>query len=292
MKRSNRLIMLVGIFLAVVAFVGIIAIASRGGAPAGGPAAGPTVPVVAAKQDLSAGTALTVEQLEVRQVDEATAPRDAFRDPAELNGQVLRKPVTTGQTLTAKAFQTEGATTGNDIVRGLKPGLRAMAVQVDQTTGVGTLIQPGDRVDVVLALQDTDAKNPVWGARGPNRLADDTLNNTTVKVLVQNVEVLGTLLPPPPVEQGQQGANEGEENEEGARSPALTGQQQLAVLGLTPQQVELVRFTQLDGNLSLVLRAPADAAKTVPDRTTGMTLRQLVDEHGVLPPRIVETEFP
>ena len=61
--------------------------------------------------------------------------------------------------------------------------------------------------------------------------------------------------------------------------------------GVSPQQAELIRFTQLDGNLSLLLRSPQDPASA--DVTTiGVTQRPLVDEHGVLPPRVVISQFP
>lgn len=58
------------------------------------------------------------------------------------------------------------------------------------------------------------------------------------------------------------------------------------ILAVTPQQAEIVRFAQLDGNISLVLRAPADsgAADTT---TSGITLKWLVDHYGVLPPSAV-----
>ncbi len=64
------------------------------------------------------------------------------------------------------------------------------------------------------------------------------------------------------------------------------------ILALTAQQAEsLARFTQLDGNLSLVLRSPKD--KDAPAvKTTGITLRQLVDSYGVIPPKIILTEQP
>ena len=60
----------------------------------------------------------------------------------------------------------------------------------------------------------------------------------------------------------------------------------VVVLAVTPQQSEVVRFAQLDGNISLVLRAPGDngAADTT---TSGMTLKELVDNWGVLPPKPV-----
>ena len=53
----------------------------------------------------------------------------------------------------------------------------------------------------------------------------------------------------------------------------------------------MVRFAQLDGNLYLLLRAPADVAAADVE-TTGITLRELVDRHGVLPPRVIITKLP
>ena len=55
----------------------------------------------------------------------------------------------------------------------------------------------------------------------------------------------------------------------------------------------MVRFAQEGDpmNLYLLLRSPADvAAEDV--ETTGITLRELVDRHGVLPPRVIITKLP
>jgi hypothetical protein len=57
----------------------------------------------------------------------------------------------------------------------------------------------------------------------------------------------------------------------------------IGILAVHPQQVEVIRFGQLDGHISLSLRAPSDyAAGTV--STTGITLQMLVEQYGVLPP--------
>ena len=101
---------------------------------------------------------------------------------------------------------------------------------------------------------------------------------------MQNVQVLGTLLPPPTASNNQ--AAQASPGTQANAGTALNGQQEIVVLALTPQQVELVRFTQLDGNLSLVLRSTADQ-QAPPDITSGMTLRMLVDKYGVLVPRLV-----
>ncbi len=163
-------------------------------------------------------------------------------------------------------------------------------------SGVGPH-QAGDRVDVSSPDRGPTNKNPITVEGAPTRegqplvtvrnykTVDALLNNTTVKVLVENLRVVGTLLPPPT---GTQGTTD---NTQGAAAPSLNGQSQIALLEVTPQQAELIRFTQLDGNLSLVLRAPGDAKAPVV-KTTGITVRELVDQYGVLPPKIILTEQP
>ncbi len=83
---------------------------------------------------------------------------------------------------------------------------------------------------------------------------------------------------------------------------ALTGQQQIVILAVDAQQAEVIKFAQLDGSISLVLRSPEDFIDPatglpypngpVPDATTGIILKTLVDTYGVLPPELVETVLP
>ena len=83
-----------------------------------------------------------------------------------------------------------------------------MAVQVDQVSGVGTIINAGDYVDMVTGITGTDKVPsniaPVPAAPRAARLARPRgltpeirpYNPTTVKTLIQGIQVLGTLLPP------------------------------------------------------------------------------------------------
>ena len=108
----------------------------------------------------------------------------------------------------------------------------------------------------------TAAIDPALGA--PVAVSLDTRAGTiSVTTLVQNVQVLATAVPRAP-------------NPDGVTNPD-TGRPILrdrpVTLGVTPQQAELVRFAQLDGNLSLLLRSPQDAA-TADVTTAGVTLRQ------------------
>jgi pilus assembly protein CpaB len=295
LKRSNRLILLIGLFLAVVAFVGVILLTNNGGSGTGTPVAPTTAKIVVAAQDIPLGTKITADLVTTKDIAIADKPADAPGDVSAVIGQTVRAPVTAGQIITPATFVATASLAA--ITDSLDPGLRAISVQVDQVTGVGTLIQPGDSVDVVLSMNDP-TKNPVVVEKAPTKegqplttvrnfeLANGLLNSTTIKVLVENVKVVGTLLPPPPA--AEQGTTQ---NTQGTSATTLNGQAQIVVLAVTPQQAELVRFTQLDGNLSLVLRSPKD--KDAPAvKTTGITLRQLVDTYGVVPPKIILTTQP
>ena len=300
MKRSNRLILLIGLFLAAIAFVLIVITLNGNGTTGPTTTTAPTTAkIVVAAQDIPLGTTITAPMVTTKEVLIADKPVDSFALPEVVIGKIVRTKVTSGALISTATFSAAASLT--DIGQLLDAGLGAVSVQVDQTSGVGTLIQPGDRVDVVLSMNDA-LKNPIVVEKAPTKegqppttvhnfvLANPLLNPTSVKVLVQNVQVVGTILPPPTAAQGTVPAATG-----AAPTPepatTLNGQSQIVILALTPQQAELVRFTQLDGNLSLILRSPKD--KDAPAvKTTGITLRQLVDSYGVVPPKIILTEQP
>jgi Flp pilus assembly protein CpaB len=110
------------------------------------------------------------------------------------------------------------------------------------------------------------------------------------------MQVLGTLLPPPPA------PAEGGEGTEGTDGgTALTGQQEILILGVTPQQAEVLRYTQTEAaTYSVALRSPADFRDPNTQEpivapvaeTSGITLRTLVDEYQVLIPQVIEAELP
>ncbi len=113
------------------------------------------------------------------------------------------------------------------------------------------------------------------------------------------MQVLGTLLPPAEQAAEEEAAAEGEEAE--GTTTELTGQSQIVILAVTTQQSEVIKFAQLDGSISLVLRSPDDFIDPVTDQpiaalppieTTGVILKTLVDTYGVLPPELVETVLP
>jgi Flp pilus assembly protein CpaB len=316
LKRSNRLILLIGLFLAVVAFVGVIMLtgnsSSNGGTTNTGPSPSPTTAkVVKAAVDIAAGTNVTASMVELDEVPLEAAGPDTIPDTGLAIGKTIRRAVTKGETLGYSFFVSSGVET--NITDGLPRGLRAMAIQVSQVTGVGTLIQNGDHVDVVISMKiqpvAPDLKNP------PNVINIGSPQGS-VKMVLQNVLVVGTLLPPATQSNAQPSPTPtpSGQSSSGAQGPttSLNGQSEMVLVAVTANQAEIIRYAQLyadpaaGDNISLVLRSPKDyiklgadgnpvldangnpVATTPPTETTdGVILKTLIDKYGVLPPDLL-----
>ena len=295
MKRSNRLVLLVGVFLAIVAFVGILVIAGRTSRP--DTVRKPTTgPVVVATVDIPLSTKIRGDQVSTITLDLTQITPGAFTDPSQVVGQVVRQAVAKGAQVTSANIN--GHNPGSIVDIQTPAGMRSMAVQVDQVTGVGTVIQTGDYVDMVIGL--TGDKFPVITINPQdNSIAVVSgLNSTSTKLILQGMQVLGTLLPPPDTSSGgEQPAPSGQPSQP---DTTLNGQQQIVILAVTPQQAEVIKFAQLDSSISLVLRSPDDfidpltGAALTPAQadTSGVILKTLVDSYGVLPPEVVQTVTP
>ncbi len=297
MKRSNRLVLLIGIFLALVAFVLIILMFSNNGGGQAGPSAAPTTTkVVVATKDIGLGDKIQENQVGLKEIPIAEKPATAFGDTSFVIGQVARASVTKGQLVDAKVLQ-GGAGSIGDIE--VPAGLVAMSVKVNQVSGVGTVIKPGDYVDAVVAFKitvvDTD---PVTGLKTASAID----YGPSVKALLQGMQVLGTLLPTPAA--GQEQAQPSGSPAPGGPSTSLNDQEQVVILAVTLQQSEVLNYSQIQGitgpnGITLVLRSSKDYVDAAgspsipPDtQTTGVILSILVAQYGVLPPNFTFAPAP
>jgi len=296
LKRSNRLVLLVGIFLAIVAFVGILLLVRN-------PSTDTTIrpptegPVVVATVDIPLSARITAEQVTTKTILLTSINAGAYTDPSQVIGQIARQSVGAGGQITSATLS--GGTSGQITTIDCPLTYRCMAVQVDQLSGVGTTIKTGDYVDAVVGL--TADKFPVITVSPVDAsIAVVTgLNSTSVKLLLQGLQVMGTLLPPPPADTST-GTTASPPPSTSGTSTALTGQQQIVILAVSAQQLEVLKFVQMDGNVTLALRSPSDFIDPVTGaqlpplttKTTGINLKTLVDSYGVLPPEVVQTVTP
>jgi Flp pilus assembly protein CpaB len=306
LKRSNRLVLLIGALLAVVAFVGIVLLLGQPSGPSTGPQASVpiVVNVVKAKVDIPSGTVVTADMVELGTLPVGAAA-NTFQDVGFVVSQTIRQDARPGTILTFDFFIDTGQT--RNVTDGLSLGLRAIAIQVDQVTGVGTLIHKGDKVDVIIGLKiQSTALDPT--DRTKLKIVNVGSAQESVKMIIQNVKVIGTLLPAPAPQTQQQQQPGASPSPGSAQQPPtyLSGQQEIVIVAVTANQAEAIRYAQLtpeaggfSAPIALVLRSPKDyvqvdasgvpipgASAVVPplEKTDGMILKILIDKYGVLPP--------
>jgi Flp pilus assembly protein CpaB len=276
-KRSNRLVILVGVLLAVLAFVAIVILLNQREE-----AVAPeeiTETVLIATQDIAIGDSVTPDVVEEQEIDPEAVQGTALTSSTAVSGQPALFPIPAGSQVTAEAIGI-GTDRLPAISSQLEPGEKAIAFQVDRATGLDFLIQPGDVIDVVAAVQVLP------------QLVPATESLRTVKTVLQDKRVLyvsvNRAVQPEPVDADGDGQPDPEQPQQEPVDGAIV------VFAGTDQDAEIIRFAQrtgtdvgdsVSGSLSAVLRHTDDDDV---EETTGITIDQLVDEYGLLVPDVAD----
>jgi pilus assembly protein CpaB len=152
---------------------------------------------------------------------------EAGGDPKSLIGTVVRNEITAGQPVTQGSLIKPGER--GFLAAALGPGMRAITVQVNQTSGVAGFIFPGDRVDLMMS-QDVQG-----GGDGPPLAVSETI--------LKNVRVLAT---------DQRTSGMDDEGKPDVKSASTV------TLEVTPKMAEKIQLASHVGTLSLALRSIAD----------------------------------
>lgn len=114
------------------------------------------VPVYRVEKPVVAGTPASVllpKGLVGRsRVPEQFRPSGAVTDLATLSGELATSPIPPGQVLDASQFAAPASAASSSPAGAIPHGDVAISVAVDQVHGVAGLIQPGDRVDILIEL--------------------------------------------------------------------------------------------------------------------------------------------
>ena len=294
MKRSNRLVILVGVLLAVLAFVAIVILLNQQAGP--GPTAEPvTETVLVASQAIAIGDPVTPDVVEEIAVDPEAVQGTPLRSTSAVSGQPALFPIPAGSQVSAEAIGL-GAIDGINIAVQLEPGEKAVTFQVDRVTGVDFLVKPGDTIDIVLSenisvLQETADSAANEDPEAPPRFEAVTglSDQRTVKAVLQDKRVLYVsstrAIQPEPVDTNGDGViDEADVQAEQAAVDSV-----IIVFAGTDQDAEVIKFAQNDlsevGSLTAVVRH-ADDDEIEP--TIGITFDQLIEEYGVRIPSIIE----
>lgn len=169
-----------------------------------------------------------------------TAPAGPDVEPPgahEFTDQVLRVSMVKGEPMTAnKAYDPEQASLLSAV---LEPGMRAIGVEVDATTGAAGLIKPGDRVDVLLTVEARDLSD--------DRTVQATLPRFVTETVLRNARVLASdkVITP--------------DTDTSKDRPAKN-----VTIEVSPGQAELVVTAAAMGDISLIITSFALAASDGP----------------------------
>jgi Flp pilus assembly protein CpaB len=281
-KRSNRLVILVGVLLAVLAFVAIVILLNQRPPDAGPDDEPDTATVLVTTQDIAIGDVVTPEMVETDEIPAEAVQLGALIDASQLGGRPALYELPAGAQVTERLFGAEGTV---DIEGQLLPGEKAIAVQFDPVTGMNFLVQQGDHVDVILTLDF--ASGTVAGS--PHLRPNDTEIVRSVMTVLQNKRVLyvsASNIPPPPVID--------DEGNEVPQPDTVAPNTIIVIIAGTDADAELLTFAQRDageiGSLKLTLRGADD---DVAEDTVGVTLTDVIDRYGlVVPTEVVELTTP
>ncbi len=207
------------------------------------------VTVLAAARALQVGTLLDEQHLTEVAVEEDSVRRwhigTEDLDPNEMPyGHVVRQAIAAGAPVTWQSLV--GPRQRGFLAAVLKPGMRAITVRLGAGTRHSGLVDPGDRVDVVLTAQSRD--------RGEQ--------NVLARTILEDVRVVAVDRRIGSAASAAEGGGEVE------RTEIVT-----ATLEVLPSQTGLLALGELEGELSLAVRplaasgAPAEPADVVDMRS-------------------------
>lgn len=165
--------------LGILAASGLLAIACAFGmytylksvAPAQAAEGPKTLPVVIATRDMTFGTVLEESDLTVVHYPEKSVPKGAYASPESVLAQSTRVFLMEGEPVLASKL----SSVGGGLSLRIPENMRAISLSVNEITGVSGFVLPGDRVDVVVTVDN---------AKGPGV--------SVTKTILQNVEVLAS----------------------------------------------------------------------------------------------------
>jgi Flp pilus assembly protein CpaB len=191
-RRRARLVLIVGILIAILAGAGTFVLSSGSKAEAPPPVA--TTDVLVAARDLPARSALTAADLKVQKYPVELAPPTALAKPEDVIGKIVQQPIAAGEPILPGKFAAAGAVTftvfppnaqpaPNAPIPAGTPDYRVMSITVADASAVGGAIQVGDIVDLLYTFSFDPTK--FFTGTDTNRFQD-----FASKVTLQNLPIL------------------------------------------------------------------------------------------------------
>jgi len=254
-NKGSKLTLILGLSLGLIAAVlTFVYLSSAGGDGSKVSSGSGDTPVVVVTRDVPAGTRITADMIQVKNVAAADALLGHINTTEGVVNQITtvdllqgEQVITTRVTGNAEAIAAYGDNAPLSLL--LQPGERGISIEVSSLIGAGGLIRPNDRVDVILSVKtqgSTDASGS-GNSAGENQVAATILQNLKVVAIGQTVTKAS------PTSTSETGETTNEE--------ATT-----VTLAATPIQSEVLALADtcrlnFDGRLSLAVRSVGDGER-------------------------------
>lgn len=196
-RRRARLVLIVGILIAVLAGA-MTYVVSSGSKSGEAPPPVATTDVLVAARDLPARSALTAADVKVQKYPVDLAPPLALKKPEDIVGKIAQTALAQGEPILPGKFAAAGAASftvfppnaqppaGQSIPAGT-PDWRAMSLTVADALAAGGAVQVGDIVDVLFTFNFDPSK--YFTGTDLTRLSD-----FSSKIVLQNVPIIARTL--------------------------------------------------------------------------------------------------
>jgi pilus assembly protein CpaB len=185
--------------------------------------------VLVASADLSWGTKLTPEMMQLQEFPAGAIPEGHFTSLEAIKGRVLLVDIKRNEMVIESKLAPVGATSGG-VAAVTDVNKRAMSVKVDDVIGVAGFIKPADRVDVMVTIE------PESGKQG----------HAISKMILENVKVLAA---------GTQMERKGKDEEP---KPV-----QVITVEVDVEEAEKLALASNQGKLRLALRNPLNSERVL-----------------------------
>ena len=248
--RNTRALVMMGV--AVLLALSAVVVAAQWISSQG---AGNTDKVAVAFVDISLGSRISPEMVQMVDWPKNAMPPGAFNDIKLLDTRVARTSMQRGEPIMEGKLAPPGTKGGLSAV--VADGKRAMTVRVNDVVGVAGFALPGNFVDILVNTQDEGVKS------------SNNKDQTISKIVLERILVLAIA-------------------QESSRDETKPKVVNAVTLELSPDQAERLDLARSVGTLSLVLRNQIDPS---PVNTAGATKTMLLDAkvvNAVIPKPLVK----
>jgi pilus assembly protein CpaB len=221
MRPKSLILLALALGCGLVASIGISQVLDGNNRPT----AVETAPIYVALRNINVGDPMTESMVALEEWPKDKVPVGSLVKWEELEGRRPRTNIYQGEPILDGKLLAKGQT--NDPIQGVPAGMRLKTISVDARRSAAGLLSPGDRVDVQIYVNRSEA----YGITAP-----------VTRIFLQNIRVYA-------VDQTIEKSSDGED----ARSVAKT-----VSLIVTPAQANKITLAENMGEVSLIPRHPDD----------------------------------